>query len=345
MNKILENFLNREVYSVFKEKLNQKHTLEIQINGNCNLSCEYCYCTKFGSIIFPNESEKTILKNLEILLNWLKENNMNPRIDIFSGEPIIQKVGRKVLERVVDWHIENKLDGFIVIPTNGTFVDNPKLLEWTENIIKKSKDNNIKLLLSFSIDGKFTEKYRPLKNGTRLEDFYDKVFDFVSKHEGCGIHPMIYSNAIDNWVENFDWFMEMINKYHIPVTSFYLLTVRNYNWSKEQVEKLYLLMRHITKYISGWMVENKIDAKDFVIKHFFNIGSFLSRLNRGMGCSIQTSLQVRLSDLSVSPCHRLGYPEFKSFSFDVKNNKIVGTIPHNVVTYMAVQSTDRKTLP
>lgn len=345
MNKIIENFLEREVKSKFRDQLNPNHRIEIQVNGNCDLKCSYCYCNKFPQL-FPQVKKSKILNNLDILLNWFEENSFNPIIDLFSGELFSQSVGREVLEKIVNWHIKTKQQGQIIIPTNGNFLDSPEITEWVKKIIAKASNNGIKIILSISIDGKYAEQFRPKRNNKpRLDDFYHKVFSFASSYK-FGIHPMIYSEAIDYWIENFDWFMDMLQKYNIPYSLLYLLEVRNYNWTVDQSKQMYKLMRHITSKICNIIKENNLDIKEiFKQNRMFNILSVFGTIGRGIGCSIQSTTQVRLGDLSVHPCHRTNYPELKAFEFKVKDNKITGITVDNPDMYLAIQSTDVTSLP
>ena len=37
---------------------NDKFSLELMVNGKCDLKCKYCYINKFGDKLFPNEIHK-----------------------------------------------------------------------------------------------------------------------------------------------------------------------------------------------------------------------------------------------------------------------------------------------
>jgi len=49
-----------------------------------------------------------------------------------------------------------------------------------------------------------------------------------------GFHPMIYSNKIEYWIDNFLWFQKMFYKYGINPFNVYLLEVRNVEWLPQQ---------------------------------------------------------------------------------------------------------------
>ena len=48
---------------------------------------------------------------------------------------------------------------------------------------------------------------------------------------------------------NFDWFIKNLEKYGFNYSSLFLLEVRNYNWTSEQVSEYYKLIRYITSYV------------------------------------------------------------------------------------------------
>ena len=67
-------------------------------------------------------------------------------------------------------------------------------------------------------------------------------------------HPMIGAKGIERWVDNFDWYVENIQKYYkIPkkeaLEKLYLLEVRNPDWSTKELKdfKVYLRGAHLLR--------------------------------------------------------------------------------------------------
>ena len=62
-------------------------SLELYLTSTCNQKCEYCYLVKYD--LYPQEYNKPeiIMKNLEIIYNWILDNNYYIReTEFFSGE-------------------------------------------------------------------------------------------------------------------------------------------------------------------------------------------------------------------------------------------------------------------
>lgn len=313
----------------------QEKTLELIISPKCNLACKYCYINRYHDKIFNDDlyDEKDILKNLQYILNWLKKENLNPCIDIFSGELLAQNIGWKVLDLIYT-HESMLPDTLrskqIRIPTNFTFLCDDDLTKRMEQLIDSFKMIGISLMLSASFDGKFLEQNRPFKtqldipiNVIRDDNYYNKVFTFIEKY-GCGIHPMVYSKDISKWIDNFEWFQAKMEEYDIPWYEIYLLQVRNLEWTDDEITDLQKFIKHIYYFAWEKCQQNKEKFSQFIFKeHGFNLlGEMIGIVNRGLGCAIQTTLHVRVSDLAIVPCHRLGYDDFLfgHLSFDENNN-------------------------
>jgi len=212
--------------------------------------------------------------------------------------------------------------------------------------------------LSASVDGKFMDTTnRPLVGATDqtkyyTEDFYHKLFTFANR-VGCGFHPMVYHQNIDKWIDNFEWFQENFKKYNIPWHSIYLLEVRNNGWNKDSIKNYTKFYRHVLDFVL-----NKFDNESFIKSFVFNgVDGFqninnmnlfnnIGTIGRGLGCSLQTTLHVRLGDLTVNSCHRLSYEALNGFRF-VKddNNKIIDVDPLNFPFYLSTISTEHKAWP
>ena len=132
-NLITKAFLN-------KYKPGTLLSLELFITPTCNLSCKYCYLNKYGKELYPSEiiDEKTILNNIIIILNYLKDNNcVLNKLNIFSGEIWSSDFGFQVLEIIYNEYKKYKFSDLILIPSNMTFLLDNEAEKKIQNIIDK----------------------------------------------------------------------------------------------------------------------------------------------------------------------------------------------------------------
>ncbi len=352
---LLNSFLERTFFKTWgnqSEGLENFRTLELFLNTKCNLKCSYCYLANYGDELYPSrlQDDKKVLTNLQILLDWLLDRKLAPKLELFSGEPFAQKVSLQALRMILDKfeNAENK-PKTIVIPTNFTFILNKALTGKIEGLIKRSREAGIPIRLSASIDGKHCEANRPFrssKSDPRDDDYYDKVFAFVKKW-GFSFHPMIYSIHIDRWPSNFLWFQEMLRKHDIPWANIYLLEVRNKEWSRSSI----LGFEEFIKFLTRWTFlvpchGNAQEFMRFIFKRGFNIlQSPLTSIGRGIGCSIQSTIHVRLGDLAIVPCHRTSYEPFVSGHFVVDARRITGIRANNPELFIGIISLQGRNQP
>lgn len=317
--------------SDFESKLQTNfHSLELFMSSKCNLSCKYCYLHNFGKDLYPQDKDNSsiILRNLSIFLDWLVKNNMAPySLEYFSGEPLINDALLDGIDLILE-KFKNACNKpkHIIIPSNFTFLLERDKRRKVEHLLQKSRLIQIPIFLSVSIDGKFCDKNRPFSSGQELRDdkFYDEVFKFAKKYE-CGFHPMIYSNLIEKWFSNFLWFQEKFDEFQIPWFNLYLLEVRNSEWSKYTIIEFSKFIRNLILWTFTYRCKSN-NAK--FLSFLFDNGGFnilrspFNYINRGMGCSIQSSLVIRMGDLKIIPCHRTGYPPFELAEFKISKDKI-----------------------
>ena len=326
-NKFLEDYFYKDFKNCVKE-------LELIISPKCNLKCKYCYLNKYYGKVFPEDTfnEEHILENLDKIFNWIEENDFYIHLDLFSGDLLAQKIGYQILENILNFQKRTNRVPIVTIPTNYTFISSDYYTEKVQYLIDEFNKSNSKLLLSASFDGKYMDENRPYKHNLDIEfnheytdEYYDKIFKF-NKKNNFGFHPMIYSLGIENWKKNFLWFQDMFKKHDITWNDMYLLQVRNMEWNDNQIEKF----KEFIYFLCEWCF-NKFDndkntfcKKLVTTNDLFNILSQpFSTIPRGVSCSIQTSLSVKLNDLTVYPCHRLMYPELKIGQFvNGEDNKL-----------------------
>ena len=364
-NELVNNFLNKTFFKAWKwdkqkrfpKKYGNLLKFELQVTAACDLKCKYCYYEKYsnkspvGDIgLYPSNisKPKNVLSNLDMLLRWMEKNELYPMFDLFSGELFATELGFQVLERLVDFLIRNNVKNrFISIPTNMSFTENDDKTDRVQSLINKCRNSGNDLFLSASIDGLYCEKNRPFKSGS-YERNYDKLFKFCARNNYL-FHPMIYYDEIDKWKDNFLWFQDMLKKYKIPWTGVYLLEVRNDGWTIESVKKANEFWSFITEWTYNKVYpefNNNYDTiKHILKKSILNVFSLFSLVGRGMGCSIQSSIQLRLGDLVCTPCHRTSYPQFNTWKFDVKDNEISGISALNSDLMFAIYTSSYRNFP
>ncbi len=374
-NELIEGFLERTFYSGWRDPENEQlanfRGLELMMNYSCNLACKYCYVAKHGEKLYPSDTykdEDALMRNLDLVIDWVLENEFKPKLEFFSGEALVQPIGHKALNRILD-----RLGGHIpllVIPTNYTFLLSDKLTKQVEELIEKAKASGTRLGLSASVDGKFIESNRPFASTVDYEKtyaddatkwhwayndtpdprddaYYEKLFAFQKKH-GFGFHPMIYSDNIEKWIDNFLWFQDQFKKHDLPWWNIYLLEVRNVEWTIQQCKEFAGFMKFLVKWLYNGPAKGsqKAWAQLVFSRRGFNILSNpLSRTGRGMGCSFQSDLYIRLGSLDLVPCHRTSYEQFVLGKYVVKDGRIDHFKARNPELFIAGISTDAKNWP
>ena len=328
-NKLFNDFLESFFYEDYRSKdiRGKKCSLELVVSPRCNLACRYCYVNKFKHETFSEDifnCDKTLENTLKVL-EWLKFNKMIPRLDIFSGELFAQQVGYDLMELMYNFYKDTEPElrvPSIVIPTNFTFMCSDKYRDMVLGYKEKFESLGIMFHLSASFDGKYMEENRPFThdldidlNVIRDDDYYDKVFKFI-KDTDSGLHPMVYSKNIDKWVENFEWFQSMMSKHGIDWKQIYLLQVRNVEWAVSENQHLYEFIQYLIDFAWNKLEKNKTAFCRFLLDQSWGLGFNLlhvpfTSITRGMTCSIQSDLSIRVSDLKVFPCHRLMYPHLE----------------------------------
>ena len=321
-DKLFNDFLSRYFWEPFR---NGEQSIELIISPRCPLACVYCYLFKYRDKTFPETIYCTsnILANLDKILRWMDYNGFVCPIDIFSGEPLAQKIGYEVLDTIYDFYKDKPPERkakHIVIPTNFSFIASDEWTARVEDLIAKFDSIGMPLFLSASFDGKYMDANRPYTHDLdiplkteRNDAYYDRIFEFAKKHR-CGFHPMLYYKGIENWKKNFDWFQEMYQKHGIEWDNLYLLQVRNDGWTPESNAVMYDFIRYIIEFAWDKCHRSYEEFRGFMLngQHGFNILSeIFGTCNRGIGCSMQASFGIRVSDMAHHICHRNMYPDLK----------------------------------
>lgn len=283
--------------------------LEIILTSACNTKCDYCYYKNFSDFLNPVSicGEDILYENTFKLLSWMKEHSYSPyQIDIFSGEFFNMKSWDKILQLLLD-----NTQSSIMIPTNTTFLFDEEKTNKIEEFLNNYRH---RLYLSLSVDGKYLDNdSRPLRSGKKYDDaFYDKMFKFGAKWN-LNYHPMISKVHIDKWIDNYKWYIENICKYYKTteldaVSRIYLLEVRNPDWTHEDLSFLENFIYFLIRYVKN-LCGNTLNFINF-LRNPSNcniLSSIYAKNYRGLGCSFSNTLAIRMSDMTLVPCHRTSY--------------------------------------
>lgn len=326
--------------------------LELYLTSHCNQKCEYCYLHKYD--LYPQEYDKPeiILKNLEIIYNWIIDNQYHiPTIEFFSGEIWHSQFGLNVLELSYQYLLKGmKIDCFS-IPSNCSFILNDAQTRKIQKYIDKFRENNSCLQFSISIDGPCLDPVeRPLNNGTTRDDeYYNKLFTFAY-HNTFYFHPMFSAQSAKYWIENYQWWMNKLKEYDMPREAVMILEVRNNEWTEEN-------LKDYEKFLDYSMDETlKIyhnNVKNYIMSYFDN-DYMLPGEREGYsptsigpaelypGCSIDQMLTIRVGDLALCPCHRTAYNKLLYGWLETENDKIVGVKQNNIYNAIRVLLTNNQ---
>jgi len=357
-DKLFEYFLENTFFKAWKtdeyeegSHLQNYKAIELMVTPDCPLSCKYCYFARFGDGLFPpgSRNREKALRNAEMIIEWLYDNGFRPHIEMFSGDTLVDVTSRKVLHRILDSVLSGKnVTREIVAPTNMTWLLHPKQREDVELLIAKAEAATVPMWLSASVDGKYMEENRPFKSKKKgyTDEFYHDMFSFATRTT-TGFHPMVYSEGIENWIKNFDWWQDKFKEYNIPWHNLYLLEVRNANWNLEQTKHLGEFVRYLVRWLWDKANHNsKVFWEILQNRHDFNIvTNWYSIVGRGLGCSLQSTLCVRLGDATIVPCHRTSYKGMETAIFKIENDKVVGLDTKNLELYFAAQQCNAEIQP
>jgi radical SAM protein with 4Fe4S-binding SPASM domain len=312
--------------------------LELIITPQCNQKCEYCYITQHGHDLYPahvRADNPTTIKNLKMIMDYFvyKKGYIFKSYQLFAGDMFstglffdtistIYPYFEYMYDKAPELFKKGQDERIIIIPCNMRFITDDETTKQVREWVDKFAKLNMKLVFSWSHDGKYSCDIREKTEMT--DEFYDKVFTFLKETHG-GIHPMISYEGIDNAKDNFDWWIEMYEKYfperveigdYMPIP----LEVRNNGWTDETITKYLEYLRHRLEKIFD-MHEGDVDE---VARYLFHVGKYPNlpeydhfdcvctppAKNQSMSCAMQKSVVIRVSDMAVVPCHRLTYHQF-----------------------------------
>ena len=327
-NKLAQDILKRNYFDYFQK--GQSKNLEIFLLGHCSAQCKYCYLVKHPEL-YPTTDLNNILKNLQLIINWYIKNQFINEIDIFSAEWLNMDNFRDQVFTIFynSFKDSEYKPPIIVIPSNMQFIHSKNSTEKIQEWIDLFKTINIQICISASIDGKYCDDDR-----TSCDDeFYLNLRNFLIKNNFL-VHPMVSSYNVDKWIENYKWWLETFpGKISDNLMT---LEVRDETWTSESIGKLLEFINFIIDYkFINIFKKNKQEFLQYILgihpdkKYFipYNNIQLLSEdvFNKkdDFTCTVgHSNLVIRVGDLSVPICHRLGYEELLLGKFNIKNNEI-----------------------
>ena len=255
-------------------------------------------------------------------------------------------------KEIVDVFMKNNVRIALSLSVDGPFMDYKN----RPSILDKTKDNE-------SFYSKIVKIFKEMVDDVYFDRKTDEKIDSYQQ-SASGLHPMVYSSNIQYWIDNYIWFSEKtstkysINEdgfidFNILHAPFYMLEVRNTNWRNEEVLSMFYLIQAMFSHISIYLFKNNFtflsvlnrdkNIYDYVNNvNFFN--SYYSTIGRGLGCSLQTSLALRLQDMGIVACHRQSYKENLSAYIDIDDNYNLKINAKNVEFYIFNMTLDKESL-
>lgn len=360
--------------------------LEIIVRPQCTENCEYCYLQKHRAELndgIDTSNNDVILRNIDKLLDFIfnKKQTYLRRIELFAGDLFFDNLYFDIIEIIYKYYVElhdrcgylftnpNKLSQEkqdrenyelfeIITPLNLTVLKDDSKIEKLKNWVEKFEQLGICLGFSFSSDGPYTRDTREktaVKDDNELLELLEKMKQFVI-NTGGGFHPVLAPQAVEHWIENYDWWVKFIEEIDEKKPGFKdhfgfqppILEVRDPQWTKEKIEKYVELLKHIVDKrleMCNYSIENLThhlfigDGADETLKmngQYDMINPAMNTRNR-MSCSFQSLIHVRATDLAIVPCHRLSYNSLIAgwFEQDSEGNLTGNYIPHNVSSFIS----------
>ena len=292
----------------------QGKDLELSFTAECDKACYYCYLKQFGDKLYPRVNDDIIVENLQLFLKHASyKNYIFNRIDLFTGEFFNLPYWRTVLDILLESDFKNYTS--ITIPTNFSFVDKG-LTDEVCLYKKKFKDIGKSLLLSCSIDGTDDFETRPNKDKTHSN--IPKIVEAIDMLQ-AGMHPMISPIFCKNYKKNIDFWIEVAKRFdRMPM----FLEVRNDFWDSVALDNLEQSMLYLADKMFNEVLNKDINL---FTKSFFSLDNYTRKYNcfllrfptqlQRISCAFQSTISVRVPDLMLIPCHRLGYPELNYAQF------------------------------
>ena len=353
--------------------------IELIVRPECNQNCSYCYIAQHGKELYPIDEradKETLLNHLRSLLDYIyvRYRLFIGDYELFAGDMFYDGLYFDMLDIFYEYlskehelypNLYNANSPYkmkIAAPVNMSFTLIPGCIDKFERYYNKFQAIGVELWLSASIDGAYAVDTREKR--VLPDSYFDTIFEFCKKF-GYFFHPMISSWNIHNWIKNYDWWKEMIEKHNflenrtqkdfLPM----MLEVRNDDWTDETINELikfydyiyndrlsmndndiHKMARHI---FIGDGEENSLTG----LNHYDPLRPVADPDTEGILCTVQTTLHIQLNNLSIIPSHRTAYKQFVAGKFILSKDqkKIIDIEPGNVNAFMTILDIRRASMP
>lgn len=369
----ISNFYLKDIF-----KLNKNWTIgstvEFIVRPNCNQKCQYCYITNYGDKLYPQSerlSKIDIINNIDSILEWLIQNKIFiPQFEIFAGDLFYDNCIYEIFDiflkhyQNVNQNIFNDFGKIkLLLPINGYFLQYKEHQDKIKKYTNQLREQNILLKFSISTDGLYAIETREQTNLNQsiTQQYYDTLFPFLKEMQ-YEVHPMIAACNIENSIKNFDWWIEMYDKYKLscyPLTRFpTFLEVRNDDWTEEKIQffknflihvwnKKVLYTESIEKLAKHLFLNDKstffVNNYDICKIQWYQFTNYEDELT----CRMPNRFYINISNLTFPICHRLTYPQFNAGQLvQDKNNNIIDIIPkQGLSSYIGIKTLQPKFYP
>lgn len=362
-----------------------EQAINLIIRPECNQKCEYCYLYKFGDELYPTrQNREDTLINAEMFIRWILEDHkwLPTTWEIFAGDlfyddiffdllDIFEKYYSVIQKKHPDLFIPNMYKDYdpetvIIVPSNLSFVYYTpekviRLKEYRERLMKKYKIN---ICFSWSTDGLYATGSREKKDLS--QEYFDTIMRFCMDFE-VGAHPMVSPENVKYWVKNYDWWIYMINKLNVATdceVDFqpFMLEVRNYNWTDENIEDYGKFLTHVMKrryekcgkdikklvinLIDSHNPDNPLFLGNYDPLKILYVKPMYDPADR-LGCGMGTGIHLNCTNMSLVICHRTTYEHLTACYFipNEERTQIVDIKPQNPSAFIAARTLKQYALP
>lgn len=302
----LDIYIIEEIYNYFIETSNKCKSryvvsdskkdidlsvIVLNIAGECNLSCDYCFAKTGDNFLFENMSIKTALRSVDFLIQS-NPSKINYTISLFGGEPFLRlSMLEEFLKSVKQKYPQKSF--FYTVTTNGTVL--------SDRHIKLVKEFNISILIS--IDGleETTNKNRPFANGNA--NTFQTIIKNTERLRKNNINYSFRATIVagdNDLVETAKFFEEQEVMYHFVFCFPTFNKTHSYaKWSDNNIEAL----KNQFKLLMDFYY-NKIESKEFVYAEYVlkKIQKIALRKNTQVPCGAGNKLLAINADGTIYSC-------------------------------------------
>lgn len=259
--------------------------------------------------INDNFNYNLIFKNLDLLLNWYNNSNFHCDINLKNIDNFIQEYSLDFFDLFLKIKNIN-----LNIFTNLSFLNDFELTTKMISYIDKLEKNNIIIHFKIQLNGLYCDLIND-------EKFYQKVLDFISNYKNWEIFCEITPNNIQNWEQNYQWWVMQLND--LCFSHIHLTEINNNNWDLDSIQNFISFIDFQVDFLQEVLGEN---LKTFIFNQFDSPIFFtnIQLINKEIinnhqyyrHCGFHDNLSIDLSNLKLILCEKLNYKNFSIGHFD-----------------------------